>query len=154
MYEHCPPDDRVYTLWRRIMIAQHQSNSPNIRANPSWGKVVPTTLIQKARCPSHTISQSVVKEAASLGNPPVVEKRECEFQQGTRPLSRATSCSPACSDVLACADDLSLPFLRLPEAGTWGERGWQPVLCSRSVHTTMLCSRYNKGCILKERADV
>jgi hypothetical protein len=70
-----------------------------------------------------------------------------------KPVKKSfTFCCSACHSLLACVDGLSLPFLltgrmdpdglaALKETGTRCEQGWQSVLCSRSVHTKMLCSR-------------
>jgi len=54
------------------MIAQHQSNSPNIRAKPSWRKVVPTTLIQKAASPSHKRGVSMAEKGPTFLNAYVI----------------------------------------------------------------------------------
>ena len=54
------------------MIAQHQSNSPTIRANPSWREDGPTTLIQKAASPSQKRGVSMAEKGPTFLNAYVI----------------------------------------------------------------------------------
>jgi hypothetical protein len=54
------------------MIAQHESNSPNTRANPSWREDGPTLLIQKAASSSHKRGVSMAEKGPTFLNAYVI----------------------------------------------------------------------------------
>jgi hypothetical protein len=54
------------------MIAQHESSSPNIRANPSWREDGPTTLIHKAASPSQKRRVSKAEKGPTFLNAYVI----------------------------------------------------------------------------------